>query len=368
MVDAIYKPIRDTTAATEPLKSIVSNGLWDILCWHFWGVISVSVSIVLIWFNLTEFALGATLGRNSDDTANILGILQALIQMHALSISASLFQIARQWIHGSLLTLDRGIPLGLLGAERQMGLPSFLISHGYLAAAKYSASLWCGSRTPEEIKRKWDVGMVTAFLFVSCVVSVLAGPASGSLMIPRVHWFFDSTHHSDFLQDGSNTYPYIMLPPQLGHGSHYFSPGNPWSVDPFTNTIDDRTSEYWHRISGLSQRFIPTDEVLTSHQVPTIASGTVYVNTTTTWGRSMDDEPATGSSYATVIITEDTGSSLYRDENSVRSISLSFCLSLSLTGPTNRRKLARWPAIVRQCAVGLSVSTSNSMLRQLLPK
>lgn len=48
--------------------------------------------------------MGATLGRNSDDTANILGILQVLIQMHALSISPSLFQIARQWIHGSLLT------------------------------------------------------------------------------------------------------------------------------------------------------------------------------------------------------------------------------------------------------------------------
>lgn len=249
MTDTTYRPHHKLTGATEPQKSIVSNRIIDIICWHIWGVISVSVSVVLIWLNFAELAMGATVGRNSGDTANILVALQLSIQMHTLSISASLVQIARQWILGSLLTLDRGIPLGLVGAEKQMGLPSFVISHGYLAAVKYSASLWWGPQTPAGIQSKWHVGMVTAFLFVSCILSVLAGPASGALMIPRVHWFFDSSQHYDVFEEGFNTYPYVMLPRHLGHKT-YDSAETPRSIDPFSYMMDNRTSEYWHHQSN----------------------------------------------------------------------------------------------------------------------
>lgn len=284
--------------------------------------------------------MGGTLGRNSDDTANILGALQLLIQMHALSISASLFQIARQWLLGSLLTLNRGIPLGLVGAERQMGSPSFVISHGYLSAAKYSVSLWWGPQTRDKIRRKWNVGLLTAFLFVSCILSVLAAPASGVLMIPRVYWFLDSTNDYDVFVDGENTYPYIMLPPQLYYGNPYFSPHSV-SFNPFSWAMENRTTEYWQQISSIGQQNSPTTELLTGHQVPT-ADGITFVNTTTTWGRKMDDGPAAGSSYAQLVMSEDSTlamQALVTHKNFVgfaRSMFLSLFVAVSLTDPTDR--------------------------------
>lgn len=247
--------------------------------------------------------MGGELGRDADETANLIGALQLLIQMHGLSITASLFQIARQWIHGSLLTLDRGIPLALVGAERELGLPSFVISHGYLTAVKYSASLWWGPQTRDDMKRKWDVGMVTAFLFVSCIVSVLAGPASGVLMIPRVHWFFDSTLDLSYQMEGWSQYPYIMVPPQLGHGNDT-TLDTMVEADPLCTHLNKDELDYWNTLSQGNGARSPTPETFTSHNFPTF-SGMTYVNTTTTWGRSMDDGPGVGSSYAKAVIGND---------------------------------------------------------------
>lgn len=244
-----------------------------------------------------RYAIRGELGRDPDETANILGAVQLLIQMHGLSISASLFQIARQWIQGSLLTLDRGIPLGLVGAERELGSPSFVVSHGYLAAVKYSVSLW-GAQMRDDKRRKWDVGMVTAFLFVSCIVSVLAAPASAALMIPRVHWFFEKKFQFLGSQTGRSTIPSILVPPQLGNGT-YGAAG----IDPTTLYADDGALAYWDQLSS-SGYIGPTMETCTTHQVPT-SWGITYVNTTTTRGRSLADDPGIGSSSARMFMRAD---------------------------------------------------------------
>lgn len=245
-----------------------------------------------------QYAIRGELGRDSDETANILGAVQLLIQMHGLLISASLFQIARQWIQGSLLTLHRGIPLGLVGAERELGSPSFVVSHGYLAAVRYSLSLW-GPQTSDDKKRKWDVGMVTAFLFVSCIVSVLAAPASAALMIPRVHWFFEK--ESQFVRSltGKGTIPSILVPPQLGYGT--YGTFTATGIDPTTLYADDDALAYWDKFSSSSWMTDATMEAFTTHQVPT-SWGITYVNTTTTRGRSMADGPGISGSSARMLM------------------------------------------------------------------
>lgn len=260
---------------------------------------------MLISLNLAQVAMDAEIGRNSAETANIIAGLQLLIQMHGLSVTASLFQIARQWIHSNLLSLDRGIPLALVGAERELGLPSFVISPGYLAAVKYSTSLWWGPQTLEEVRTKWNVGMLTTFLFVSCIVSVLAGPASGALMIPRVHWFLDSTFDSPFPFNGSEIYPYLIVPPEVGQSNDSITEllrnADPLREYPLRVELD-----YWGQLypGSLISALPSTTETHTRHQVST-SRGITYVNTTTTWGRSMDHDPGVGSTYAKAIMKRD---------------------------------------------------------------
>lgn len=245
-----------------------------------------------------RYAIRGELGRDPDETANILGAVQLLIQMHGLSISASLFQIARQWIQGSLLTLDRGIPLGLVGAERELGSPSFVVSRGYLAAVKYSVSLW-GPQTSDDKRRKRDVGMVAAFIFLSCIMSVLAAPASAALMIPRVHWFFESKIQFLGSRTGGSTIPSILVPPQLGNGTYRAA-----GIDPTTLYSDDGALAYWDELSSTGHMFGPAMETFTTHQVPT-SWGITYVNTTTTRGRSLADGPGIGSSSARMFMRAD---------------------------------------------------------------
>lgn len=322
-----YTPLHEDSHCTEPLKPVISTGIWDILGWHIWGIISVSMSIVLIWVNVTRFAIAGELGRDETDTANVLGALQVAVHMHGLTISASLFQIARQWIQGSMLNLDRGIPLALVGAERELGLPSFVISHGFLAAVKYAASLWSGPQTYGDFRRKWDVGMVTIFLFFSCIVSVMAGPASGILMIPRVQWFLDSAVNFPYMRDDWNTYPHIMVPPELGYGN-YSNPTEFLSLDPFPALLIDRSLRYWNEFSKSARVLGPATEDVTRHHIPTTL-GIWYINTTTTWGRSMHDEPGTGSSYAKSIMHNDAIRgilALNGNKNSVRLLPSSYLL------------------------------------------
>lgn len=301
-----------TVRDTEPLKHVVSNGTWEILSWHIWGIISVSVSMVLIGLNLTQYALGGELGRDADATANIISALQLLIQMHGLSVTASLFQIARQWIHRSLLSLDRGIPLGLVGAEREVGSPSFVISHSYLAAVKYAASLWWGPQpqTEDDVRRKSDTTLVTAFLFVSCIVSVLAAPASGALMIPRVFWFFDSAVHSPTPDPPTDiarysTYPHLIMPPQEGAGAYAYTLQDRTSEsDPLRSFLFDNALDYWRDFDGGIPVFVRTKEALTVHYLSTPV-GMKYVNVSTTWGRSLDDDTGVGRTYAKAIMESD---------------------------------------------------------------
>lgn len=87
--------IHDPTDDIERKKVIISNAFYDILVWHIWAVISVTVSVLLVALNYAEYSIGGEIGGSPGATANILGTLQLAIKAHEITIVASLFMITR---------------------------------------------------------------------------------------------------------------------------------------------------------------------------------------------------------------------------------------------------------------------------------
>lgn len=285
--------MRSTAGKTDRKKAVVSKKRWDFFVWHIWAVLSLSVSGGLIWLNWTEYAIGGEIGGSGTGTANILGILQLAIKAHELTIVASLFVIARQWIQGNLMTLDRGIPLALLGAEKELASPSFLISRGYWQVLSHVLSMCRGTKSPLSLPRKrGSLLLLVVFLFAASVISSLAGPASGVLMIPRVDWFFDSElTNVPFRED----FPYIMVPPQFSFHANE-------DLDPFAPRARPRNSaalDNWFSVR--ESQYVPAQEIGSTRLV---GVEEMHVNTSTTWGRSWDGPWVGGTSAKSLMLND----------------------------------------------------------------
>lgn len=237
-------------------------------------VISVAVSITLIYLNLTEYTIGAHIGANTAATADILGALQLAIKLHELVIVASLFVIARQWVQGSLMNLNSGIVLGLLGSESSLGQPSFVISKEYLAAVS------CG------FSGNLRMCILAIFLFMACILSSLAGPASGVLMIPRVGWYFEK--ELSFPNTPDVDFPNIIIDSRLGNGTYEdFSEYTPFA--PGDNKALEGGLDYWAGSYYNMLGFGGTYDSETTHTLGD-SLGPMYINTSTTWDRRLDGD------------------------------------------------------------------------------
>lgn len=280
-------------------------------------MLSVSVSIVLLTLNFIRYPIGGEVGNNAKATADILGALQLAVKAHELTIVASLVAIAKQWIHGNLMDLDSGLPLGLLGAEKELAAPFFVISRGYLASVRHVWNIW--RRRNQNIladsKPKRMVWPLLVFLFAACGISALAGPASGVLMIPRIDWFFEKDYplppHSRM------TYPHILINYRSGNSTNFNI-----AVDLLVPNVT-LTTDHWIDSRYISAIFGSVPEKLTRHRFSD-PFGLLAVNTSTTWDRMLDDN-RTGSTLATIVMDYDrTGLSFGLNDavNSVRPLSI----------------------------------------------
>lgn len=257
----------------EAPKHIVSSHWWHFVGWHVWTVVSLTVTAVLMWLNFSQFAIGGELGRSPQSSANIIGALQLAIKAHELLIVASLITIARQMIIGNLL--DGGIVLGLLGAESALTTPSFIFT------GEYRQSLMFGLRS---ISKKGNTSVnrrvlwLAVFVFWACVLSSLAGPASGVLMIPRVDWhlFGERTYtpHID------NTYPNIMI--GTG-GAHDDTNVFEWPVELAPGL---KYWQYYFENSSWNATLAEEDDFY--HKFGD-GGHAAHINTTGSYGRSLDD-------------------------------------------------------------------------------
>lgn len=167
----------------ESAKHLVSIHQRHLITWHIWAVLSLTATATLFWLNFSEYAIGGEIGETPQSSANIIGALQLAIKAHEILIVASLFNIARQMIIGNLL--DGGIVLGLLGAESAVSSPSFILSREFTQSFMFGLRGCFGMGSPPIHRR---ILRLAIFVFWASVLSSLAGPASGVLMIPRVDW------------------------------------------------------------------------------------------------------------------------------------------------------------------------------------
>lgn len=240
--------------------------------------------MTLIYLNLSQHSFGGELGRNRKETANILGVLQLAIKAHELAIASSLYVVAQQCLQGTLLDFDNGMPFGLLGAEKELKGPSYIISKGYFAAVHYAGGIWGSEITPEDLGRKRHMIVIVIYLFAACVITSLAGPASGVLMIPRVDWFFETSYN--YTTTGPTNYPYLLI------SSSFLQYSN----------INAGLS-YWHNVESLRSVGLAIESSKTGH-VFDDELGLVYTNVSTTLGRILNGTWTSGTDATTVMAND----------------------------------------------------------------
>ncbi|RNJ60512.1 hypothetical protein D7B24_007435 [Verticillium nonalfalfae] len=131
------------------------------------------ISIILISINLMGYFIGTRLqGWRGSDSIK-LGVLQLCAKVQELLIVASLSTVIFHVVR-SEMTFGPGIPLGWLGAGFRFTTLSYL----------WSSDLWGSIRYKHaSVLRKFGLVLL---LFVSGIITVLAGPSSAVLMVPRV--------------------------------------------------------------------------------------------------------------------------------------------------------------------------------------
>lgn len=277
------------------MKPVATDNLFDLILWHKWTVISITGSVIVIYLNLAEYVIAGELGKNSAQTANILGALQLVIKAHELCIVASLVCIAKQWILSSFMDMDRGMVLGLVGAEGMLGQPSFLISKEFYAAFSYGLSglWWRQSGT----QKKRQIFTLSVFISLACVISALSGPASGALLIPRVDWFFER-EFTGLSMSPTYHFPNILIDQRYGYGMFYGQ-----RVDPFASLTSDELSSlliHWDSYMAVQDNTSSDKTVVQEERhSPGDLWGRPVTITSTTWNRAMGGD-WTGSSTATI--------------------------------------------------------------------
>lgn len=212
-------------------------------------------------------------------TSNIIGAMQLLAKLHELMMITSLVNITRQWIQRSLLD-SKGAPLGLVGAELSITNAGYLISDGYLAAVKAIFGCFGRSKDPGRNLQRRNQGtmlFLLAFIPVACLLCLLVGPASATLMIPRQYWFFmemfDIMRYSPPVK--TSNYPSIFIDSRLSPIENYrtsdgMSYESYWSV-------------FWQNTTTSSDFFSEHDKL--SHYAPIL--GVMAMNSTTSWRRPL---------------------------------------------------------------------------------
>lgn len=129
--------------------------------------------------------------------------------------------------------------------------------------------------------------LLAVFLLLGCIISALAGPASGVLMIPRVDWFFEKKLTLPTSSDypGGNHYPNLMIPPGYATGVY----DRRKSGDPFTGEgygQVERLLESWRFYCMRRLLFLTVKKRETMHRYED-RWGQVTLNTSTTWDRKL---------------------------------------------------------------------------------
>ncbi|KAJ0161446.1 hypothetical protein CTA2_6193 [Colletotrichum tanaceti] len=159
---------------SEPRKALFHKSRRAVLAGSAVHILPAAVSACLLTYNIRGYFIGRELeGANSQDDLK-LGALQISAKLQELLITASLGSIILNVIRRHLVFKD-GVPLGLLGSDKafaQVGL-------------FWSVEFWGGVRSFRN--QKWGQNtLLVGLLVMSGGLTLLAGPATAVLMIPRM--------------------------------------------------------------------------------------------------------------------------------------------------------------------------------------
>lgn len=207
----------------------------------------------------------------------MLAALQGFAKAHEVIMLIGLVNIVQQAIQRALMR--DGILLGLIGAELSLGGIFFIISQEFRAAFSYGVSDW---------RKHRNIFILVWLILLVCILSLVVGPASAVLMVPKLDWFFEQELQFKVPEEYTYfkpCYPYIQIDPRLGGESDYH---NAVTLNtPFFEPIPD----YWgYSMFGRNHSDTGTwssENKQVTHQFRN-GGVPVTVNSSTSWNRSLD--------------------------------------------------------------------------------
>jgi hypothetical protein len=108
----------------------------------------------------------------------VLQALQFVVKAHEILMTMSLGDIVLHRIRWDLI-VRLGVPFGLLSSAYQLG------DLGYLFSPEFRASVWRPSSHDPSFSRL----TLSLLVLVSSLLSLVVGPSSGVLFIPKLSWW-----------------------------------------------------------------------------------------------------------------------------------------------------------------------------------
>lgn len=238
----------------EARKVIVAGSLiaatWPCLI----HLIPVLTSSAIIAVNVHGFYIGIDFpGAIKSDTMTLL-FLQVAAKVQEILIVASLSQIIFQFVRHELLFGD-GLPLGLIGSGLAFNNFGFYFTKEFYGALKYLAFQ----------RSRWRKISFVVLLVVCGLTSLLAGPASAVLLVPKAQaypaggteFYLDGSMEDFWPQDLSNiselqTFCSSSTSTSLGicPAGGFVSLQQQWASLNYSNFIEQNIPDYAKLLSG----------------------------------------------------------------------------------------------------------------------
>lgn len=239
----------------EPPKIVISES-WKSACWCFVvHLIPITTSSTILVVNIRGKFIGVDISDLlKSDTINLM-LLQLAAKAQEILIVASLGLIVLQAVRHELLFGD-GIPLGLIGSGLSFSNFEFFFKKEFYGALKYIT--YQGNKL-----RK--LGFI-ALLIVCGITSVLAGPATAVLLVPKTQqypaggteFFLNGSAEQFWPSDVSVDFSEIQQYCSIGNSTSFgicpaggfFSIFERWNAMNYTNFIDQSIASYAADLSG----------------------------------------------------------------------------------------------------------------------
>jgi hypothetical protein len=174
----------------EPRKIVVSESFGTAVRRSLFHLLPITTSTAILAINIHGFYIGVDFsGALKSDTINLM-LLQLAAKAQEIMIVASLGLIVLHAVRYELLFGD-GLPLGLIGSGVSFSNFEFFFKKEFYGALRYV--VYQGNK-PRKI------GFV-ALLVLSGLTSLLAGPASAVLLVPKTQGY--PAGGTQFFLDGS---------------------------------------------------------------------------------------------------------------------------------------------------------------------